>query len=179
MGINTQILDEKRKQQRQALHDKLETIDFELIEFTNLNVYGSPRGSPAGSGRNSQTFETMSVISDCSHFDANEMKQTIHNLIQYLQDYLPLKMRKQIDNIKIKINDSLSNNSIDIEMDKMSKELRNGKQEYLNHSMDLFDEFDKINMQIPLTVADIPVSIKSLLQKIESAQHMNQFFALV
>merc|ERR1712154_609131 len=99
---NSQILDKGWKNQKQALYEKLNFIDCELSEYTNLNNMMSPSHSV----RNSQNFDNLSIASfECSHFDASQcqMKQSdINNLIKYLQDFLPLKMKKQIEGIKMK-----------------------------------------------------------------------------
>merc|ERR1712228_691800 len=175
--LNSSI-DNRKKQQ--INFEILNGIELELVGYTNQNVYGSP----AGSVRNSQTFDNISMISDCSNFDVKEMKQSINNLIKYLQDFLPLKMRKKIESIKIKMSD---NEDIDANIENMANELQQNKKTkeseiihyYLNHTMDIFDDFDKLDIKIPLIVSDIPQSIKILLQRLESAQHMNKFFAIV
>jgi len=195
--VNSEIVEAKRMEQRECLEDKLKDIEQELEEFTNLNKYGSPSVSVRGSlNLKDLHFETLSVASDASQLDANQMKenkQSIHSVIQYLQDFLPLTMRKQIETLKMKAMSDGNEQEIENVVMAMTVELQSmrpgGEKEggresgcchwYLNHNMTTFDEFDALDIRIPLILCDIPSVIKTLLDRIRSIQIMNKCFAIV
>ena len=196
--INAEIVEAKRVEQRENLEEKLKGIEEELEEFTNLNAYGSPSVSVRGSVNlkdwNQCNFDNLSVLSDASQLEMNQMmesKQTVHSLIQYLQDFLPLTMRKQIETLKMKAMSDGNEQEIETAVKEMTSELqqmrpggeketmKGGSHWYLNHNMSTFDEFDHLDIKIPLILSDIPEVIKVLLDRIRSIQHMNKCFAIV
>ena len=65
----------------------------------------------------------MSIISDCADVDASD----INNLIEYLQQFLPLKMEKEMESIKMsKMTDDNGNGKdIDARTEEMGNELKN------------------------------------------------------
>eukprot|EP01083_Nonionella_stella_P005478 15835_1 len=183
--LNTQILNEKRKKQKDVLHDKLEGIESELVEYTNINLYSSPSVSV----RNSITsLDNVSLISasDSAQLEANDQqeKQSLNDLIQYLQDCLPLKMRKQIETLKMKMTDASyeDNTQMDRILDQMREQLNNNHMRdhfYLNHNMNIFDQFDALDVKIPLIISNIPHAIKALLHRLNNLQKAIKLFAIV
>jgi len=193
--INSEIVDSKRMEQRENLEEKLQGINEELEVFTNLNAYGSPSVSVRGSVHlKDLNFDTISMVSDHSAFDQNQMnesKQTVHSLIQYLQDFLPLTIGRQVETLKMK---AMSDDN-EAEIEGMVKEItlelqqmrpggereaaKEGSHWYLNHNMATFDEFDALDIKIPMVLCDVPEAIHTMLHRIRSIQHMNKCFAIV
>eukprot|EP00484_Ammonia_sp_Unknown_P007678 CAMPEP_0197074436 /NCGR_PEP_ID=MMETSP1384-20130603/211108_1 /TAXON_ID=29189 /ORGANISM="Ammonia sp." /LENGTH=471 /DNA_ID=CAMNT_0042513277 /DNA_START=39 /DNA_END=1454 /DNA_ORIENTATION=+ len=210
--INAEIVAEKRRRQRETLSEKLESIELELQQYACANTYGSPSMSMRNSVTSLGSLDAQSLMSDSSqqHFDVSELKQTASNLVQYLQDFLPLAMRKQVESIKMKMSEQIGEqqmNEIEAVLREMTVELQSKQQFanthnraypdyidsmtsnggaaqqqqyfYLNHSMNIFDEFEKLEIKIPLIVSDIPHTLRTLWDRLQNLQHMNKFFAVV
>jgi len=170
---------------RRALLETLEGLDEELHEFANPNVYGSPSQSRSCSVSTSQNFDAMAMVSaDSAHCAFDE--KSAHQLAQYLQDFLPLAMRKEIEGLRVKALSRGFDEQIEAELERMKAELQSdalsgsAHSQFVRHPrMDTFDEFDKLDIKMSLLLSDIPEAIRALLQRTHTAQHIDKFFAIV